>query len=93
MQNSTAQDSSPNLRKDSVLKPDDMQSLAFEVDVAVVQPLVPRLRAILVENRHPAFGKPEVIEVADELRVRLFGLELAFELQLDRIAKSPKLNA
>ena len=45
-------------------QPDYVQRLAVDGDVAGVKLLFPRLRLVLVEDRHPAFGEAECIKVS-----------------------------
>ena len=45
-----------------------MNSLAVHDFVAGVDLLVPGFRRVVVEDRHPAFGELEVVEIADKLR-------------------------
>ena len=50
-------------------QPDDVDGLAVEGLVACVDLLVPGFILRLVENRHPAFGKAEIVKVLDALLV------------------------
>ena len=63
-------------------QPDEVDCLAGHNFVAGVDLLVPGLRRVVVENRHPAFGELEVVEVADELRGRFGRREVALHLEL-----------
>ncbi len=46
---------------------DEVDGLAVHDFVAGVDLLVPGFRRVVVEDRHPAFGELEVVEVADKL--------------------------
>lgn len=48
----------------SWLQPDDVDGLAVEGHVADEEPFLPGFVRVDVEYRHPAFGKPERVEVA-----------------------------
>ena len=54
-----------------LLQSDDVEGLAVELDVTIVdvELLLPQLRLVLVEDRHPALGKAEFVEIVRKLRV------------------------
>ena len=72
---------------------DEVDGLAVHHLVAGVDLLVPGLRCVIVENRHPAFGKLEMEEVADKLRGRFGRREVALHLELHGVAELPELHA
>ena len=53
-----------------------MERLAVTLNVTGEKLLVPRLRLVFVEYRHPALGKPKFVKVAGKLRVRLLAREV-----------------
>ena len=70
-----------------------MQFLAVEVDVAAVKLLLPRLRLVLVEDRHPALGKSERVEVVRKLPVGVVARKVLRRLHLHGVTLVAVLHA
>ena len=54
-----------------------MNRLIAENLVAKIKLIVPRLRFVVIENRHPALGESEAIKIPGELRKGLLAREVA----------------
>ena len=81
------------LRNRNASQPDDMKCLASEGDVAGIEFLLPGFRGIRVEYRHPAFVETKLVEIAEELPVGIFALEVLRRLDFHGIAFVSILHA
>ena len=67
------------------LQSNQMECLAVEFHVTTVELFLPRLRLVLIKDRHPALGLLELVKITRELRVRLLTCEVLGRLDLYRI--------